>query len=192
MRAPPMAKLRRLPVEFVMTDVAGSQAGTVLGGDTAMARNSASHALGTPATATIGQPSRFSLRGHSDDSADEILKQEHNNRQQTEQNTTIALQNQDRAGKPKPLGEQANFAKQAARAEGGLKAAKTTLKATSKENLAATTQRQSLEEQEMRIRANIELVERAGLTQLTQAFEKPEVGKAQPILQHTMPNMSYW
>ena len=78
MRPPPIKKLRRPPVEFVMADVAGGQTHTVLGRDTAMARNSANHALETPATATVGQPSRFSLRDHSDGSADGLPKQEHN------------------------------------------------------------------------------------------------------------------
>ena len=45
--------------------------------------------------------------------------------------------------------------------------------------------------QEMRIRANIELVERAGLTQLTQAFEKTRPTGAEPALEHTMNSKSH-
>jgi hypothetical protein len=42
----------------------------------------------------------------------------------------------------------------------------------------------------MRIRANIELVERAGLTQLTRAFEKTRLTEVEPALQHSMINKS--
>lgn len=43
----------------------------------------------------------------------------------------------------------------------------------------------------MRIRANIELVERAGLTQLTRAFEKTRSTEVEPALEHTMINKSH-
>jgi hypothetical protein len=42
----------------------------------------------------------------------------------------------------------------------------------------------------MRIRANIELVERAGLTQLTQAFEKTRPTEVEPALGRTVINKS--
>jgi len=54
-----------------------------------------------------------------------------------------------------------------------------------------TPNQTSLGKQEMRIRANIELVERAGLTQLTRAFEKTRPTEVEPALEHTMINKSH-
>ena len=54
-----------------------------------------------------------------------------------------------------------------------------------------TPNQTSLGKQEMRIRANIELVERAGLTQLTRAFEKTRSTEVEPALEHTMINKSH-
>jgi hypothetical protein len=177
MRPPPIKKLQRPPVALVMADVASGRTQTIIGRDTALARNSANHALETPATATVDQPSRFSLHGHSDGSADGIPKQDRNSWQKTEQYTTIALHDKEDRDKPKA---------QVGKPHASFKVSKSARRPAPRDGLAHMKN----EEHEMRIRANIELVERAGLTQLTQAFEKTEGEAAVP--KYTMPNMSYW
>jgi hypothetical protein len=81
MQPSPVAGSQRHPVEFVIGDAAAGKTHPTLESDTAMADNSASKGIETPATATIGHhsaisPSRFSLHGQSDASAERIPTQQ--------------------------------------------------------------------------------------------------------------------